>query len=62
MSPQGFHAVPRRYAPSILTVDGHLPGRRTPRFLTLVIRAYREWEQGRTEEPVRYPVDYPPAT
>lgn len=59
MSPQGFHAVPRRYSPTLLTVDATVPGRRRPRFLTLIVRAYREWGQSRTDEPRRYTVDAP---
>ncbi len=49
MSPQGFHAVPRRETPAVVIVDA---GRRARvRFHTLVVRAYREWESG-TRAPV----------
>jgi len=51
---RGFHAVPRRPVPAVVTVHAGSPGRR--RFLNLVVRAYREWDTGRPEEPVRYRV------
>jgi len=51
---RGFHAVPRRPVPTVVTIDSGAGGRR--RFLNLVVRAYREWDTGRPEEPVRHQV------
>ncbi len=61
MSPQGFRAVPRRQVPTVLTVDTGSAGALSPRFLTLVVRAYREWEQPRAEDPARYSIEDLPA-
>jgi hypothetical protein len=58
MSPQGFRAVPRRQVPTVVTVDAGSTGALSPRFLTLVVRAYREWEQPRAEDdPARYSIE-----
>ncbi|MCT2587978.1 hypothetical protein [Actinophytocola gossypii] len=52
---RGFHAVPRRPVPAVVTVEAESGGgTRRPRFLNLVVRAYREWDTGRPAEPVRY--------
>jgi hypothetical protein len=56
---RGFHAVPRRPVPAVVTMrTDSEPGRgsRRPRFLNLVVRAYREWDPGGPVEPVRYVV------
>lgn len=50
----GFHAVPRRQTPAVVILDSGTRERRTTRFVNLVVRACREWEQGRDEEPVHY--------
>lgn len=52
----GSDAVPRRRVPAVLTLDAGSTGARSPRFLTLVVDAYREWEQCGTDEPARYTV------
>lgn len=60
MSPLGFRAVPRRHSPAILTLDSGTTGGQSPRFLTLLVQCYREWEHPRTDEPTRYSVELPP--
>ena len=50
---RGFHAVPRRPVPAVVTVRSSSDTRR-PRFLNLVVRAYQEWDTGGPAEPVRY--------
>ncbi len=63
MSPQGPHNVPRRYRPAVVTVDAGSTGSLSPRFLTLVVHAYREWEPPAAADPVWYPVaDLPAAS
>jgi hypothetical protein len=57
MSPQGFRAVPRRPVPTVVTIDAGAPGAMSPRFLTLVVRAYREWEQPRADDSARYSIE-----
>lgn len=50
----GFHEVPRRPRPAVVTIDSRTRERRTPRFLNLVVRGWREWEDGPAEESLRY--------
>jgi len=61
MSTQGPHAVPRRLSPAILTLDSGSTGGRSPRFLTLLVRAFREWDRSRADEPARYTLATEPA-
>lgn len=53
----GPHAVPRRPTPAVVTIESYRAAdRERAEFHNLVVRAYREWDEGPADEPVRYRV------